>query len=134
MVGQGGKALGGQPAGGFFGFLARQAVHNPGVSRVLCFQERQQLLPGVVLEANAIANVGPVKAHHKAGAILELKARRNLEPGLLIGGGGECYARYGGELLVQQTQLQIVGTKIMTPLRHTVRLINSKERDFTALE
>jgi len=49
VVGQGGKALRGQPAGGLFGFLARQAVHNPGVSRVLCFQERQQLLPGVVL-------------------------------------------------------------------------------------
>ena len=116
MVGQGGKALSGQPAGGLFGFLARQAVNNPCVTRVLCFQERQQLLPGVVLEANAIANVGPVKAHHKAGGILELQARRNLEPSLLVGGGGECYAGHVGELLVQQTQLQVVGTKIMAPL------------------
>ena len=116
VVGQGGKALGGQPAGGLFGFFARQAIHNACVLRVLCFQKRQQLLPCVVLEANAVADIGAIKAHHKAGGILELQARRNLEPGLLVGGGGECYARYGRELLVQQTQLQVVGTKIMAPL------------------
>ena len=134
MVGQGGEALSGQPAGGLFGFLARQAVHDPGVSRVLCFQERQQLLPGVVLEANAVANVGPVKAHYKAGGILELQARPNLVPGLLVGGGGECYARYGRELLVQQTQLQVISPKIMAPLRHAVRLVNRKQRDLAAFE
>ena len=54
--------------------------------------------------------------------------------GLGVGGGGECYARYGRELLVQQTQLQVVGTKIMAPLRHAVRLVNRKQCDLTAFE
>ena len=87
-----------------------------------------------MFKANAVANVGPVKTHHKAGGILELQARRNLEPGLLVGGGGERNARYVGELLVQQTQLQVISPKIMAPLRHAVRLVNRKQCDLTAFE
>ena len=87
-----------------------------------------------MLQANAIANVGPVKAHHKAGGIIQLQARRNLEPGLLVGGGGEGDARYIRELFMEQAELQIVGPKIMALLRDTVRLVNRKERDLTAFE
>ena len=93
---------------------------------MLCFKKLQQLLPCVVFESNAVANVGPVEAHHKLRRLFEPEPRHNLVAGLLVGGGGECDSGYVGELLVQQAQLQVIGAKVMAPLRHAVRLVNGE--------
>ena len=65
VVGQGIEALLLQPVGDFLGLFARQAVDDAGVLRVFILEKSQQLLLRVVLQGDAITDIGPVKPGDK---------------------------------------------------------------------
>ena len=62
MIGQRIEAFLLQPVCGLLGLVARQAVNNTGMTAMLGFQKFEQLTPAILLEADLVADVGPVKA------------------------------------------------------------------------
>jgi hypothetical protein len=53
--------------------LARLAIHDAGVARVLALDEAQQLQRGVLLFDDGVADVGPVKAADELAGVLQLQ-------------------------------------------------------------
>ena len=62
VIRQGIPALLLEPCGGLFHFLARQAIHDARIVGMLGFEEGLQLLARIVLERDAVADVGAVEA------------------------------------------------------------------------
>ena len=73
VVGQGGIALGRQPFGGFLDLLARQAIDDAGLA-LAAGQEAEQLLPGVVLFDDGVADVRAVEAGEEDAGFAQAEA------------------------------------------------------------
>ena len=134
MVGQRGKALRREPGGGLVDLAPRQAVHDAGLARVLLADERQQLRARVHLIYDRITDIGSIEARYEYARVFEPEAGDDLAASLRVGGRGERNARHLRETLVQDRQLQILGTEIMAPLRHAMRLVDREQRDAAAPE
>nr|GEU28127.1 hypothetical protein [Tanacetum cinerariifolium] len=93
-----------QELGGLFDLLARQAVDDAAVARVLGGDEVEQLLAAITLFDDLVADVGPVERRDELRRIAQLQTMHDLGAGLRIGRGGERNARHVGELLVQHRQ------------------------------
>ena len=116
MVRQGLDSLLLQEFGGLFNLLARQAIHNAGVARMLALDEVEQLLATVGLLDNLVADIGAVKRGNETRALLQLQTQRDFLTGLLVGGRRQRNPRHLRETLVQDRQLDVFGPEIMAPL------------------
>ena len=105
-----------QPGGGFFGFLTREAINDARVIGVLLLQKAQQLLASILLEVYTITDIRSIEAGNKTPGLLQAKPQGNLFTGTLISGSSERDAWYGGKALLENFQLQVVGSEIMPPL------------------
>ena len=115
------------------GRAAGQAVDDAAVTRMLVLDEVEELLLDVALVDDAVEDVRPVKARHELPGVVE-KLSDDLRPRLLVGRGRE---RNAGNLRIagpQQLQLSVLGTEVMSPDAHAVRLVNGEERDVDPVE
>ena len=96
---------------------------------MLFFEKTQQLWFGVVLERNAVADVGAIKSGDELPRLAQVQPRDDLDPGAGVCGGGQGDARNMGEALMQQAQLQVIRAKIVSPLGYAVCLVDGEQRD-----
>jgi len=71
MIGQRLEALRRQPFGGFIGELARKAIDDPAVARMRLLDEVQKLLPGIILDRDAVMDIRTIKAGDEGAPIGE---------------------------------------------------------------
>ena len=133
VVGQGRDALLAQPLGRVFHLLAALAVDDAGIALVLAADEAQQLLAGVVLLDQGVADVGPVEAADEDAGVLQLQALDHVGAGLVVGGGRQRHAGHVGVALVQHGELQVVFAEVVAPLADAVRFVDGEEAEQAAL-
>ncbi len=102
VIGKRGDAVVVQPLCGLFHFLARQTIHDAGVPGMLRIDEMQQLLAGIVLLYDAVADVGAVESADEGPGLFQAQAPGYFLPGSGVGGGGQGDPGHLGELFVQQ--------------------------------
>ena len=130
VIGQRIEALLDQPGGGVVDPLAGGAVDNAGLAGEFG-QKGEQLAPRLVLDDDAVADIGAVETGDELARILQRQALADFMSGLGIGGGGQRNTRNVGKAIVQDRQAEIFRTEIMTPLRDAMRFVDRKERDAT---
>lgn len=133
VIRQGIPALLFQPGCGLFHFLARQAIHDASVIGVLGFEEGLQLFARVVLECDAVTDVGAVKAGDELGRIFQRQPLDDLAARRRIRRGGEGDARHAVETFVQHRQRAVFGTEVVSPLRDTMRFVDGEQGDIIVL-
>ena len=70
---------------------------------------------------------------NEAPGLLQLQLLFDVCPGARIRGGGQGDARYLRKQLVQTIQFLVIGTEVMAPLRHAMRLIDGEQRQLALL-
>ena len=134
MVGTGMKALLLQEGRHLLGAVARRAVDDARFPLVAITDEAQQLLVAVALLDDPVADVGAVEAGDKGLGILQGQPVDDLAAGEIVGGGGERNARHRRELIGQPAQTDVLGPKVVSPLRDAVRLVNGNQGQLTAMQ
>ncbi len=97
-------------------------------------QHGEELLERLVFGLDAVLDVGPVEARHKVAGGPEIETLGDLVVGDFGRGRGERDARNLGPPVVQHGELQVVGTEVVPPLRHTVGLVDREQCDGAAVE
>ncbi|MNP19914.1 hypothetical protein D3C76_1124670 [compost metagenome] len=128
MVRQGREALLAEVGRYVVDLLARQAVDDTGVAAPLA-EERQQLLARLLLGHDAVEDVRPVEARQETLGILQVQARDDFFAGTHVRGGGQGNTWHLREQLGQLSQLQVLGTEVVTPLRYTVGFVDREQGD-----
>ena len=114
--------------------LRVQAIDDAGIPAVLAAQQLQQLLARVPLLGDAVLDVRAVKAADVVAGVFQRKTLGDLGASAGVGGRGEGDAGDVRETLLEQVELQVVGSKIVPPLRDTVGLVNGEQRDGDLLQ
>jgi hypothetical protein len=127
VVRQRGDAFGREPDGGLFHLLAALAVDDAGVAFVLVAQEAQQLLPGLVLLDDGVADVGAVEAGDELARARQRETLAHVGARVVVGRGRERDARHVGKALVQLRELQVVFAEVVAPLADAMRLVDGHE-------
>ena len=123
--------------------LARGAVHDARLSRagdgaIGVTQggaggheaHERRVLVARLGALHAEVEVGPVEAAHEHEGVAQLQGVHDVGAHLLGGGGGErSHAGTGGQALHEAGYLAVVGTEVLAPLRHAVRLVHGDEVD-----
>ena len=134
MVGTGMKALLLQEGRHLLGAIARRAVDDARFPLVAIADEAQQLLVAVALLDDPVADVGAVEAGDEGLGILQGQPVDDLAAGEIVGGGGERNARHRRKLVSQPAQTDVLGPKVVPPLRDAVRLVNGDQRQRAAMQ
>jgi hypothetical protein len=100
---------------------------------VFVVQKAQQLLLGLVLLDDGVADVGPVEAGHEQARFFELQALDDVGAGVVVGRGRQRQARHARELLVQRAQAQVFLAEVVAPLADAVRFVDGKQAQQAAL-
>ena len=141
MVGQGIEAMRGQLRGHVFNLAARLAVHHARVVQpftvdlgaVLLPNKADELLDAVFFFDDGVADVGAVEAADEEARVLQLQLGHDVVAGDGVGGGREGDAGHIVKTLVQHSQAQVVGPKVVPPLADAVGFVNGKEAERGAL-
>ena len=134
MVGTGVKALLLQEGRHLLGAVARRAVDDARFPLVAIADEAQQLLVAIALLDDPVADVGAVEAGDEGLGILQGQPVDDLAAGEIVGGGGERNTRHRRELVCQPAQTDVLGPKVVSPLRDAVRLVNGDQCQLTAMQ
>ena len=127
MIAGGPNTTSTQKTSDLFGTIATGAIDDAALP-LLLVQIRRQLLIGLVLVQQAVADIGSIKAGQMFQRILQPETLPNVLSGRLIGCRRQRHQRHLGKALLQAAQLGIFRTEIMAPLRDAVRLIDGEER------
>ena len=122
-----------QRLGHVFHAFARLAIHDAGVALVLALDEAQQLLHGLALLHNRVADVGPIETTDKGPRLLQLQALQNVVLGQRVGRGGQRHAWHTGKALVQHRQRPVFGTEVVAPLADAMRFVYGKQTQVVAV-
>src|SRR6266851_4409800 len=129
MVGQREAPLHGEPVGDLLDLAPGLAVDDAGIAPVFLGEKGEQLRLGILLGDDAIADVRAVEAGGEDTRLAERQTLDDVAPRRPVRGRGEGNARNVGKALVEQRKLEIFRTKIVTPLRDAMRLVDGEERD-----
>ncbi len=77
---------------------------------------------------DGVADVRPVEAGDETGGAVQAEALADVPARLRIGGGGQGEERHRRKELAQAAELEILGAKIVPPLRDAVRLVDGEQR------
>ena len=102
------------------------AIDDTAHPLLLC-QKSGQLLIGLVLFNDRIANIGAIKTGQMDKWLMQTESSQHIVARCIIRRGGQRNNRYLWEMVLQTTQLGIFWTKIMPPLGDAVGLINGEE-------
>ncbi len=89
----------------------------------------QELLGRVSFVDDGVADVGPVEAGDEAGRVGEAQAGAHVVAGLRVGGGRAGDDGHVGKQLAQPTEVDVLGAKVVAPLRDAVRFVDGEEGD-----
>ena len=73
------------------------------------------------------ADIGAVERRDKGAGFDKMELADNVPAGDFICGGSQGNNRYLRELLMKHPHLSVLRSKIVSPLRNTVRFINSEQ-------
>ena len=118
-----------QPSRGFFHFAARQAIHDARIALMMVGDEVMQLPPRIQLVDDGVANVGTVETGNELPRVLQRESCNDFASRIWIRRRSQRDARHLRKAFVQQGKLQILRTKIVTPLRDTVGFVDGEQRD-----
>jgi hypothetical protein len=76
-------------------------------------QETQQLLLGILLQTDSVTDIGSVEPCNKLIGAIEIESVNDLLAGALVSSGSQGNAGNTGKLLVQQAQLQVIGSEVV---------------------
>ena len=119
----------GERLGGLLHRLARQAVDDAGVPVVLAAQQAHQLLQRLLLGLDPVLNVRTIEAGHEHPGLPQPQPLDDLAARRRGRGSGQRDSGDGRPPVVEHRQPQVVGTEVVPPLRHTVRLVDREQRD-----
>ena len=97
-------------------------------------QKRQKLMLGLILVDKLVGNIGPVETGDEHSGLFKLEPFGDIVPRGSVGGCRKRHPGYGRESLMKDRQAAILGAKIMTPLRHAMRLIDREQGDLQAVQ
>jgi hypothetical protein len=132
VVGQRSDAVLGEPAGGFFNFPARLAIHDPCVALVLVADKAQQLRSRVAFLDHGVADVRPVEAADEDARCAERQAFDDVAARQPVGRCRQGDARHLRIALVQHVERQVVDAEIVAPLAHAMRLVDGEQAEQAA--
>ncbi len=112
----------------------RQAIDDAGVAGMTFGDEGLELRLRVLLVDDLIADIRAVEARDKARRAGESEAIDDLAAGQFVGGGGQRDARYPGKSFGDGRQADIFRAKVVSPLRHAMRLVDRKQGDRRTVE
>ena len=122
-----------QPLRGLLHLAAREAVDDARVAAVLGVEEAEELIAGVALRDDGVADVRTVEAADEHPRASEPEALGDLAPRRRVRGGGEGDARHAGVAFVQHRELEVFGPEVVAPLGDAVRLVDGEEGDAGAV-
>ncbi len=128
MVGGGVDALRPQALGHLLDPPTAQAIDDAGLLP-MSGQEPLQLLQGPALVGHEVTDVRPVEAGHEHPCVGEAQVAQYVLACLVVGGGRERDQRHPGEPPPKRARLHVLGTEVVTPLRHAVGFVDSQERE-----
>ena len=114
--------------------LAAERIDDSRIVRVLGLDETEQLLAWLGLVHDAVLDVRPVEACDEVLRLAQLQPGGDLPVRRIRRRSGECDPRHGGPAVGQLRQCEIVGPKVVAPLRHTVGFVDGEKCDLTAVE
>ena len=123
-----------QPGARLLYRLAREAVDNAGLAVVLVANDLEQCLTRLGARRDAVLDVGSVEARDELSRFAEPKPFYDLATRVDCGCCGQRDARNLGPAAPQLVELQVLGSEVMTPLRHAVRLVDREERQLGAVK
>ena len=128
MIGSRLNVIGAEDVGKIFHLLARKAIYNTTLTLMLTDKAHYilvnilRLRPYLIIEVGTIERTLILLGIHNAKTLFDIGAH-------LVGGCGcKSYHRSLAYLIDYRTDTTIFGTKIMSPLRDTVCLVNGIER------
>ena len=135
VVGSGIDALLLQFLGHHLRVLPRQAVDDARIARSLGdkLEDVLQFLLLGALPSHRQAEVGTVETAHERLA-REMKLMDDVFSGDFVGSGSERHHRYAIELLMEESELGIFRTEIMSPLTDAVSLIDGEKGNLDVAE
>ncbi len=101
-----------------------QAINDAGLAGMLAPDEFEQLLSRAVFLCDPIADIRSVEAGNEDAGSAQPQFIDDLRSGRHVRGRGERNSRDLGITLGQDGQTNVLGTEIVAPLRHAVRLVN----------
>ena len=130
MIGQRQPPLGVEPRRRLFDRLARQAVDDTGIARVLGLKKLPELFPcaGGPHLGDRVADVGAIETRDETGRIFERQFGHDLLAGTLVCRCRQRDAWYAREAFGQDLELAILGPEVVPPLRHAVRFVDGEQR------
>ena len=136
VIGDGGAPLVGQPLRGFLDALARQAVDDAGIARMLAVEKLPQPIAGAHRAhlGDRVADVRPVEAGDELAGGFEPELARDLGARALVGRCCQRDAGYARKAVGEQAKLPVLGPEIVAPLRHAMRLVDRKQRNARPLQ
>ena len=134
MIGQRRHAGLAQGGGGILDLGARQAIDDAGIAGVALGNEGFQLRRCVLLVDDFIFDIRAVETGDKARRVGQPEAIDDLLAGKLISRGGQRDARHVRKTLGYHRQADVFRSKVVSPLRHAMRLVDRKQGDPRAAE
>ena len=83
----------------------------------------------MTLVDDRVPDVGPVEAGHVEGRVGQAEATAHVVARLGVGRGGAGHDRHAGEEAAQASEVDVLGTEVVAPLRDAVRLVDGEEGD-----
>ena len=134
MVGSGFYVVGFQHGCQFFHLLARDAVDDTALARVLFYEFYYLFVDVVRLLAHLVVEVGTVERALKLLCVGDAETFLYVHAHLVGGSGCECYDWCCANLVDCGAYVAILGAEVVSPLRYTMRLVDGVERNLKRTE
>ena len=134
MIGSGLDVVGLEHRRQFLHLLARQAVDDAALARVLADEAYDLLVNVLGLLPHLVVEVGTVERALELTRVLDAEAALYVGAHLVGGGGGEGYYRCHAYLFYRTAYLSVFRTEVVAPLRDAVGLVDGIERHLDLLE
>ena len=134
MIGSGLDVVGLEHRRQLLHLLARQAVDDAALARVLADEAYDLLVNVLGLLPHLVVEVGTVERALELTRVLDAEAALYVGAHLVGGGGGEGYYRCHAYLFYRAAYLSVFRTEVVAPLRDAVGLVDGIERHLDLLE
>ena len=118
----------------FFYRLARETVDDTALARVLLDKEHNLLVDLLGLGSHLVVEVGPVEGTLVLDGVLYLQIFLDIASHLVGGSSREGYHRRVANLVDGRSEVAVLGSEVVSPLRDAVGFIDGIERNLERLE
>jgi hypothetical protein len=115
-----------EPVGNLLDLVAGEAVDDAAIAS-MPIEEGQELLLGVLLFDDGVADVGPIEARDEKLGVGERQPLYNVIAGVRIGGRGQRDARHTGKQVLEPRELAVFRPEVVAPMADAMGFVDSDE-------